>query len=34
VIREKHGTIDAYLGDALGVGDELRAKLVERLVAA
>jgi len=32
VIREKHGTIDAYLADSLGVYADLRDTLVARLV--
>lgn len=33
VIRDRHGSLDAYLADALGVDDTMRAQLVARLVA-
>jgi len=33
VMRETHGTIDAYLAEALGVGVEIREKLITRLIS-
>lgn len=33
VIREQHGSTDAYLADVLGVDDRLRARIRERILA-
>ena len=33
VMRQTHGTIDAYLAEALGVGTQIREKLITRLIS-